>query len=160
VHVFNLQGSTGADRCYLNLGCHFSFLPAIGGGDLGFMSESQCAFRARIEPPSEQPFGWHYGDSESDAIANVNRIIQEWPHQAHRFFEQHAYADGLAKLVADASPDQTQPGQLLLLGRIAVHLGEAHRAAGLARTALARVNPVATGLKHDLERLLEQALAI
>ena len=160
VHVFNLQGSSGADRCYLNLGCHFSFLSTLRGTEVSSLSESECAFRDRIDPPPERPHGWYYGSSESDAIANVNRIIEEWPRQAHRFFEQYAYPTGLAKLVAEASPDQTHPGQLLLLGRIAVQLGGGRRAAELARGGLARVNPVATGLKHDLDKLLEHALAI
>jgi hypothetical protein len=160
VHVFNVQGSTGAVRCYLNLGCHFGFLPVIGGGELSAISESQCAFRARIESPPEQPFGWYYGQSEPEAVANVNRIIEEWPRQARRFFDQHAYPEGLAKLVADALPTQTHPAQLLLLGRIAVHLGQAQRAAEFSNAALARANPAATDLQHDLRTLLEEALAI
>jgi len=106
------------------LGCHFSFLSTFHGTELSSLSESECAFRDRIEPPPGQPHGWYYGASESDAIANVNRMIEEWPRQAHPFFEQHAYPTGLAKLMADASPDQQHPGQLLLLGRIAIQLGE------------------------------------
>ena len=52
VEVFNVQGSSGGDRCYLNLGVHLTFLPAAGGRIVlpGELKESHCAFRTRIDP--------------------------------------------------------------------------------------------------------------
>lgn len=52
------------------------------------------------------------------------------------------------------------PGQLLLLGRIAIELRRHRRAADLAKAVLARVNLAATGLQYDLKKLLGDALAI
>ena len=87
VEVFNVQGSSGGDRCYFNLGLHLTFLPAEGGQLVAprDLSESHCAFRARIDPPAGQQFGWSYGSSESEAESNASRAVLEWERQAKPF---------------------------------------------------------------------------
>jgi hypothetical protein len=79
VEVFNVQASSGGDRCYFNLALHLTFLPPQGGKivEPGELTESQCAFRSRIDPPPSQKFGWAYGSSVQEAESNVERVLLE-----------------------------------------------------------------------------------
>jgi hypothetical protein len=161
VEVFNVQGGSGGDRCYLNLGLHLAFLPPEGGQlvELGELKESHCAFRSRIDPPPGQSFGWHYGSSEAEANSNVDRVLQAWEAQAKLFFARHSYPEGLARLVEDASAASVHPKHLLTSARIALQLQDAERAVLLSRTALERISPVANGLKWEITQFLERAEA-
>ena len=157
IHVFNMQGSAGAQRCYLNLGAHLDFLPVSPGAaqvDPRQLSESQCAFRARIEPnPSGLSTGWPYGSTQAEAEATIDAIIGGWQSQATEFFERHGrYPDAFERwldgLEADAA--RARPAQLLTGARIARQLGHRDRAQRMAATALQHVPPAATALARDI----------
>jgi hypothetical protein len=156
VHVFNVQGSTSSIHCYFNLGVHLTFLPTAGGELLepNEITESSCVFRDRISPPEGLRSAWLYGETESEAQANVDRALQEWERQARPFFAAHAYPEGIARLMAQASLTETHPAHLLKFARIAAQLERKERAAELAHSALGRVAAAATGLRFDIEQFL------
>jgi hypothetical protein len=159
VEVFNVQASSGADRCYFNLGLHFTFLPAEGGQivEPSGLSEAQCAFRSRIEPPPGQKFGWAYGSSVQEAVSIVERALLEWERQAKPFFEQHSYPGGISRLLAGLSVERVHPSHLLTYARIALQLGQHERASQIARSALQRVSPAASGLRYSINEFLAHA---
>lgn len=160
VNVFNVQASSGATRCYLNLGVHLTFLPPEGGQlvEPQELGEAQCAFRSRIDPPGDQ-LGWYYGSSESEAEAQVRRIVGEWERQAEPFFAEHSYPQGVARLLEGALASNARPKHLLTLARIAENLGSREQAELLGRAALERVSPSASGLKYEITQFLESARA-
>ena len=159
VEVFNVQASSGGERCYFNLGLHLTFLPAEGGQivEPSDLTESHCAFRSRIDPPAGQQFGWSYGSSTQEAESNVERAVVEWEHQAKAFFEAHSYPSGLTRMLEDLSVTDIHPTHLLTLARIARHLGQRERALHIARSALERVPPAASGLRYSINEFLARA---
>lgn len=159
VEVFNVQASSDGSRCYFNLGLHLTFLPAAGGQIVvpNELTESQCAFRSRIDPPPGQQFGWAYGSSAQDAESNVECALLEWERQAKPFFEAHSYPSGLARLLEDLSVAEVHPNHLLTFARVALQLGQRERALYIARSALERVTPAASGLRHSINQLLAHA---
>jgi hypothetical protein len=162
VQVFNMQGSSGGARCYINLGAHLSFLSAgeAGNWQPEKVSEAQCAFRDRIEPPPEQPFGWAYGASEEEADRNVTALIAAWESQGHAFFARYAtYPDDFARLVETLVPDEVHPATCLTMARLALQLGDKGKALALADSGLARAKPQATSLLHVLSQIRETAKA-
>lgn len=156
VEVFNVQGSSGGERCYLNLGLHMTFLPAEGGGMVapGELSESHCAFRSRIEPPADQRFGWAYGSTMDQAQNQVERVLLEWDRQAQPFFETHSFPGGLERMLEDQPSATTHPARMLTLARGAMQLGRRELALQIAQQALERVPPMASGLRHALKQVL------
>jgi hypothetical protein len=156
VEVFNVQASSGGHRCYLNLGLHLAYLPAEGGQIVqpGEFTESQCAFRTRLNPPPGQQFGWSYGSSQSEAESNVDRVLEAWEREGKPFFANHSYPGGVSRLVEELTPTETHPKHLLTFARIALQLGHQMRAIYLARSALERVNPSARTLKQSFGAFL------
>jgi hypothetical protein len=154
VHVFNVQGSSGSERCYLNLGAHLAFLSANSKDWQPEKAlEYDCAFRTRLSPPAEQAFGWSYGNSEAEAEANALCAVAAWEGEGRPFFAQYAtFPDDFVRLVAEFSPDQAHPGACLTMARIAAHLGDPARAASIAASALGRVGAQATTLRHSLHQ--------
>jgi Domain of unknown function (DUF4304) len=159
VQVFNVQASSGGDRCYFNLGVHLTFLPAEGGQLVApsELKESHCAFRSRIDPPAGQQFGWAYGSNAKEAEANVDRALVEWERQARPFFEEHSYPIGLTRLLANLSLAEFSSSHLLTFARVALHLNQRERAMSLAESALERANPSTSGLRHSINAFLSQS---
>jgi hypothetical protein len=157
VHIFNLQGSTDAVSFYLNLGCHYDFLPAIMGPppDLKSMSHGECLFHFRDRMVSSaQDGGWFYGTSEAEAVETVRQIVEEWPRQAHAFFKRHEYPDGLLKMVAEVP--LTRPSAVLFsMAQAAAQFQQKARAVELARVALRDVGPE-SGAFTRIQKFLRQ----
>ncbi len=151
VHVFNVQGSSTGNRCYLNLGAHLSFLsPSCDWKPEKFL-EYQCAFRSRIEPPTDQSLGWSYELGEANALA----IVAAWESQGKPFFERYAsYPNQFSRLVAEFVPEEAHPAVCLTMARIATQLGLQTNATSIAESGLRRVGAQATGLRHSLSQML------
>lgn len=157
VHLFNVQGSSGGDRCYLNLGVHFDFLPAAGGGSAiaKDMSEAQCAFRTRLEPDEHGASGWSYGASEGEARTTMARIDAAWSSHAVAFYASHSFPAGMrARMLARC--DALHPHELLTFARVAQQLGDGARAVELAQRAQAKVPAAATLLRAEVDALIAQ----
>lgn len=157
VHVFNVQGSSGSQHCYLNLGAHLTFLPAEGGLPVvpDKLEESHCVFRGRIHPPPGPGFGWVYGDSEEDALESVAFIVSEWPLLGHAFFTPYeSFPESFEALISLAQPDAVQPRMCLHYARIAVELGQSDAALAFARSGLERAAERATSLRADLRKVI------
>ncbi len=157
IHVFNVQGSTSADRCYLNLGAHLAFLTTVGGGDVApeKIQESHCIFRDRIDSPRPLPEGWMYGESEEEMERNVERVIDAWHAQGVPFFARYRrFPDDFILLVNDPGAEDLHPFYALHLARVATHLGLKDRAKTIARSALDRTGPRTVWLYRELSAIL------
>jgi hypothetical protein len=160
IHVFNVQGASGAKACYLNLGAHLAFLPTEGGGQVGQVApeeieESHCVFRDRMEPPPGAAFGWAYGTSKEQAEESVEFIVSEWAGPGRAFFARHgSYPQSFEQMLREAQPNDVHARTALQLARIAAHLGDRARAQAFVDAGLANAPERATGLKADLAKVL------
>jgi len=158
LHVFNIQKSTSGDHCYLNLGAHLDFLPTAGEGrcDPATIKESECVFRDRMEPPPGRAFGWVYQDGADAIDESVSFIISEWARVGRRFFARYSeFPDQFVALVRSAVEMTPYPMEALVLARIAAHLRLHAEARSLVEAALPSVSAAGTGLKRNLERVVE-----
>jgi hypothetical protein len=162
VHVFDVQGSSGGQRCYLNLGAHLAFLSPGDGADWqpDKLLEYECEFRTRIDPPVDQQFGWHYGATESFADANAVAVVAAWQSQGHAFFAKYAaFPDSFVRLLSEFVATDAHPTSCLTMARIARHLGDTSRALAIAESGLGRVAAQATGLRYSLRQLVRETSA-
>jgi hypothetical protein len=153
VHVVNVQGSSGGQRCYINLGVHLSFLPAPDGNEADFttLKEMECAFRDRLPPPVG--FGWGYGEDAEQMNASVRALCDCWATFGRDFFNQHAsYPASFVSLLDKLDPSTTHPSQLLTFARIASHLGDTARSSALADEGIRRCSARASGLLQQLQK--------
>ena len=156
IHVFNVQGSTSADRCYLNVGAHLSFLPAEGGLPVEPKSflEYHCTFRDRIDPPAKG-MAWSYGRTIEEARATIASMLVEWGSQGKRFFERYkTYPGSFLKLVETEDPRTVHPSMALRYAKIAMSLQRVDLAMTYASEGLAAVPVSATLLKEELTNVL------
>jgi hypothetical protein len=159
IHIFNVQGSSHGECCYLNMGAHLSFLPPEGGKavDPDSFLEYHCIFRDRIDPPTGQAHGWAYGQTPQEAAEMVEFLVSEWRTQGQPFFQRYGtYPASFLKLLAEVAPAEIHPRNALHFARIAIHLGETDRAQYFARTAVAHTPETATYLLRDLNEILEK----
>lgn len=155
IHVFNIQGSSSGNQCYLNLGAHLDFLPSEGGlaVEPERFLEPYCAFRDRIDPPAEA-YGWEYLD-DAAAAERIELAAEAWTLQSRPFFEKYSgFPETFRRLVLDCTPSELHPRTALTYARIALHIGESDRAAELARNGLDRVSISATILRGHLKKIL------
>jgi hypothetical protein len=159
VEVFNVQASSGGNRCYFNIGLHLTFLPAEGGQSVppGELTESHCAFRSRIGPPVGHQFGWEYGRTAQEAEAIVDLALVEWDRQAGPFLEAHSYPSGLAIMIDQLQVSATHPKHLLTYAQVAWQLGQHKEAVDIARSALERAAPSASGLRCSINDFLSRS---
>jgi len=158
IHVFNVQGSSNGNRCYLNLAAHLSFLPTEGGGDVPAKSlrESHSVFRDRIDPPDGQP-GWSYGVTHEEAARQVECIAAQWTAQGRPFFQRYAdYPASFLAILTDALSADLHGREALHYARIARHLGQTDSAAAFARRGLEGCPEKARSLRAELEKLLRE----
>ncbi|HEU4343780.1 MAG TPA: DUF4304 domain-containing protein [Candidatus Binatia bacterium] len=166
IHVINVQGSSTADRCYLNLGVHLAFLPTEGGivVSLSKIKEYECAFRRRVDPPSEYRFGWPYGRTPTEATDCLSKLVAAYKTQGEPYFARLADYPGSFDTV---SPDDlhepspwstlgaTTPTLFLTFARIALHGGDVSRARDFARAGLEQAPRTATILHRLLQKILD-----
>jgi hypothetical protein len=158
IHIFNVQGSSSGDCCYLNLGAHLSFLPPEGPPNVAPASfrEPHCIFRDRIDPPLGEAFGWFYGRTPEEAADQVEFLVSEWRTQGQPFFRRYgSYPESFLTLLANPDPDGIHPRTALHYARIALHLGQLDRALSFAREGLAKAPETATYLRRDLLAVLK-----
>lgn len=154
VHVFNLQGSTSGDRCYLNLGAHLDFLP---GGPIRTPDkrlEYECEFRNRIRSPAND-HAWRYGETPEQGETTALAIVAAWESQGRPWFARLArWPEDFAALVEAFDLDEGHPASGRTMATIAVRLGDRPRARLIAEAALARMPERANGVRYDLQQLL------
>ena len=165
VHVFNVQGSTGADRCYVNLGVHLTVLAGPGGDatDPAGIRVPGCAFRQRLEPdrssfPGDTHGAWPYGDTAAAADASVRLVEAAVVREALPFFDRFASFPGDFQRFVDAVDEaRTHPGLLAGHAELALALGDLERCGTFVREALRTCPDRATGLRARLEGLSARA---
>jgi hypothetical protein len=158
IHVFNFQGSSSSDRCYLNLGAHLSFLPPVGrhGVTPASIREYHCAFSDRIDPPAGQEFGWVYGLTPEEAALNVDFLVSEWHTQGQPFFRRYAsYPESFLSLLNQTSPDDLNGRDALIYARIAIHLGRPDLAMTFSEAGLESAPETASILREELIGVLQ-----
>lgn len=154
LHVFNVQGSAGGSRCYLNLGAQLDFLRDATTRPLDKLLEHDCAFRERLD---SAPGGgdWHYGASLQECEANARAAVTAWEERGRPWFARlSSWPDDFAALVDGFDIDHGHPATGLRMASIARRLGNAPRARAIAESALARVPERASGPRDDLRRFL------
>jgi len=159
VHVFHFQGSANADRYYLNLGAHLSFLPPEGGLQVpcAKFDDAHCIFRARIDPPAPA-YAWHYGHNEGEALSVIQNIAAQWQQQAVPFFSAYSpYPAAFLGLVSVHVPVGNRT--TLHFARIAVHLGLIEQAVTFAREGLVHTPERASLLRSSFAVLLKKLSA-
>lgn len=157
VHVFNVQGSSDAETCYLNLGAHLLFLPKPGGGqpEAKNLKEYECAFRDRFDPPAGTGFGWPYGRNEDEMQETIAFICDHWKLYGQAFFDRYStFPADFVSLIEDVDESSVHPIELLTLARIAAHLRDYARAASLASEGLKYCPERASDLRAELEQLV------
>lgn len=166
IHVVNIQGSSDAERCYVNLGAHLAFLPTEGGTivDLPKIKEYECAFRARVDPPADLGFGWPYGHTPAETASFIKLLIQYYRAQGEPFFA--ALSDYPASFEGVTPEDLGTPAKWGHLGgdhlpltfaRIAIHQEDTERAKAFARVGLEQAPASAQILRRRYEEILEQS---
>ena len=158
VHVFNVQGSSGAETCYLNLGAHLMFLPMPGGGmpDAKKLKEYECVFRDRMDPPGGSGVGWSYGCNEDEMNETIAFICEHWELYALPFFNKYSqFPADFDSLINDVDASSKHPIELLTLARIAAHLSNNSRAESLASEGLKRCPERASSLRAELVQLIQ-----
>ena len=138
VHVLNVQGSSGAERFYVNLGVTLGFLGMNGihSSNLHETKESSCPFHKRLDPPESPGNGWAYGASEEEARRQLQRLAAQWRTEGLSWFAQfQTFPDSFTVLVAAPVSDQTSSLQLLVLAKTALQIGNRDRANHLAQAA-------------------------
>ncbi len=155
VHVVNFQASSSGCHCFLNLGVHLSFLPALGGDVvLDRLDEASCAFRVRIES-SAPSGGWVYGDSADLAKESVTALASSWSHAGKGFFETYAkYPESFVSILDTLDPVTMRSADLLSHARIAMNLGRIAQAGRLVEAGLQNCPPVASSLRANLRRVM------
>jgi len=154
VHVFNVQGSAGGGRCYLNLGVQLDFLASAGGRPLDKLLEYDCEFRERLAATASGG-DWHYGASDQDCEAGAQAAVLAWEERGRPWFARMArWPDDFAALVDALDIDHAHPARGLRMAMIARRLGDAPRARAIAESALARAPERASGLREELRRFL------
>lgn len=154
IHVFNVQGSSGGERCYINLGAHLAFLspPRVVPAKI---AHYECHFRDRIEPVEQERFGWPYGESDRDALANVEDISRAWLSQGHAFFARYdSYPESFVPLVQEFSVLRHHYGSFLVMVNIARRLGLEQRAVEIAQEGLSILPDDARALRLATEEFL------
>jgi hypothetical protein len=134
-----------------------SCLRSVGKSLNQVTSRSHSAHFARVLIHPDQKFGWTYGGSLQEAEANVERALLEWERQARPFFQAHSYPSGLTRMLEGLLVAEVHPSHLLTFARIATQLGQRQRALEIARSALERVPPAASGLRYALNAFLAHA---
>jgi len=160
-HVVNLQGSSGGEHCYLNLGAHLSFLAPVGGEppDPAKLKEYECAFRTRVNPEINPSLGWSYGSNAKEINANIATLCTEYSAQGSRFFQQFAsYPESFssvepASLELSATPHALASGSPLIWARIALQIGNVAAARNFAKLGLAQASPRASLYRAECERI-------
>lgn len=169
IHIFNIQGSSGADRCYVNLGVHLSFLPTEGGGrcEPAKLKECECAFRTRLKVPPQYSFGWPYGDSADEAHQSIEALRAAWLGQGLPLLRRFSVfpADFLS-IPASAFRDSDHATPFAGLGpsaltfaRMALHVSDIPLAKEYAAARLAIAPDGASSLRAQYHRILALANA-
>ena len=155
IHVFNVQGSSNARGCYINLGVHLEFLETVGDRQLKDIRAVDCAFRTRLGPSEPRLLGrWQYGSSQLEGVEAVNTIASAWSAEGRKFFSQYeTYPDSFREIVASVDVDEERPIDLFIFAKIARELGLSDRALGFVNGALPKVPSMASSLRGNLKRL-------
>ena len=155
IHLFNVQGSSNAKGCYINLGVHLEFLESVGDRKLEDIREADCAFRTRISPSEPRLLGrWQYGFSTLDGRKTANKIAEAWSTEGREFFSRYeTYPGSFREIVTKVDVDEERPIDLYIFANIARELGLSSHALELVEGALPKVPPVAASLRGKLKHL-------
>jgi len=164
VHVFNVQGSTAQDGCYINQGVHLLLLPKPGGGDYDALKihEAECLFRERLDPgsiQSESHRRWPYGNTEEEMENSARSMRETWKTDGYRFFDHYTeYPNDFLTVVRNVKPEDTVAGWLVKYAELAIVLGEYEQGHIFAQEALEKCPERATGLKAKIMVLIQSAV--
>lgn len=157
VHVVDVQHRPRNAVFQVNLGAHLPALGGVAGGDAvahDAMRDWDCAWRGSIvtgfRNRSDSEFA--YGRTAEEAAESVAFLVSEWERQSGAFFGPLSdYPAGFHEAArAAAADDAHHPAHLRTWARVALLVGDADLARGIAAAALPRVSERGTALREDL----------
>jgi hypothetical protein len=150
IDIVNIQGSRYGGQSCVNLAVHYSFLPPMGGLDIGTdprnFKEHDCVFRGRLREAGEDDHWWIHGTDEAEAQANVASVADTYKRRAHLFF---ARFEPFPDVFLRVTPEQLKAGDfssmpagqtefyaILTMARIMHHIGRMDRCRAFAELGL------------------------
>ena len=167
IDLITFQSSRMGDKCCLNLGVHYEFLPVPGGGlipNAKTLREHHCEFRSRLHGADKEDLLWDYRPWHFMLGRIGDEISKKFMDEGIPYFEQFEPFPGVftaitpAHLVSGSVPlDAFRPvptGRIALtMARIMLHLGDTARAREFAEVGLQHVSPQSFAIKGELESL-------
>ena len=162
----NIQGASAGDRCAVNLGSHYSFLPAEGGiglppPDLKRLRPWDCAFRDRMRKQVGHDQWWPYGNHPGAPEATAQDLIDTYSQRASLFFSRF---EPFPDVFLSVTPAGFETGETsipwgstyvraaLTMARVMKHLGQQERCREFVELGLSGATP---HLAADFQALLE-----
>lgn len=165
VHLVNLQTSMSGGQCAVNLAIEFAFLPGV---DATGIQQHECDFRRRLCPdPIKSDYWWDFGDGGSSTRESVSHLIETYVRVGVPFFSRFGelpgvYADITTEDLRTPSKDKlpggtTEVRYALKLAQMWLHLQQPAKAKDFIHFGLATCGPMATGIRGQLKKLLNEA---
>lgn len=149
VFVVNIQGSSGGQVFYVNLGAQPSFLPTTSDSPPETLKEYQCILRTRVG----KDWKWSLHGGELDELKREIDITQRSFFGLARTMRASIAQDSVEDLL-----NKFRMGNAALhLARAAIVLGQTAKADALAERGLAMAGERASGLIRDLQAVREAA---
>ena len=168
IDLVTLQSSRMGDKCCVNLGVHYEFLPVPGGGLITnpkAVREHHCEFRSRLRGPDKADLWWDYRPWFWMLGRTGDQISRTFLEDGLPYFEQfEPYPDVFTAI----TPEQVSTGALpmdafhastawrngLMMARIMQQLGRAESAREFAEVGLQHVPEHSIAIRSELEELL------
>lgn len=165
VNVIEVQEHSTGEKLCVNLCVHFDFLPAVPGKKILPVSEldcTRCEIKRRLAPNfDDTDFWWKF----KEGMEAISSIEDSYKSTGRKFFRQYEDFPSFLRSMTVASLEDDLPDKLpgltrlraaLMLARIHESLGTTSRSVEFAKYGLDVANPMATGPKRELKKILRR----
>jgi len=168
IHAINIQNYKYGGSCCINLGLHFTFLPACWNSnsilEAQKIKEIDCEFRSRLTPKGENDYWWKFEGNEpfGSTSESIKHLCETYQQIGCGFFEEFNSVESLTSAIEisllkqadyiDVAGGIVPVRGALTMARIYQHLGNRELQQEYATTGL-EILGNAKSLKMELERL-------
>ena len=168
IHAVNIQNNKYGGSCCLNLGFHFTFLPACWNSknilEPKKIKETDCEFRTRLSPKGKHDYWWKFdgGGIFGNTSKSVAHLKKTYLEVGNDFFERFNSLESITSLLEirllkqsdyiDIAGGIVPVRGALTMSRIYKHLGNSELQKRYAATGLQIIGN-ASALKNELENL-------
>lgn len=161
VHVVEVVHQPRRGVFRIDVGVHLTLLGDISGHviDPTKIREADCAWRSSIIPGfrNNHDPDFVYGSTAEEAQESVSFLVSEWDRQSSAFFGRLAtWPQDFHEAARAAVVDPPHPAHLLTWARVAALAGDLELARRCAEISLPSVPERATGLRADLEAIVNE----